>query len=107
MQYADTYSDYVSYELEKDEEVVSSGTVLFAPPKHFHFVDPKLSVEVVGEQELLVTAKAYAKSIEIINGDDSMLLEDNYFDMNPGTRKIRVLKGKPENLKIRSVFDIR
>lgn len=107
MQYADTYDDYVSYELEKDGEVVSSGTVLFAPPKHFHFADPQLTVEVVGDQELLVTAKAYAKSIEIINGDDTMLLEDNYFDMNPGTRKIRVLKGTPENLRIRSVFDIR
>lgn len=107
MQHADTYSDYVSYGLEKDGEVVSSGTALFAPPKHFHFADPKLTVEVVGDQELLVTAKAYAKSIEIINGDDTMLLEDNYFDMNPGTKKIRVLKGKPENLKIRSVFDIR
>lgn len=54
-----------------------------------------------------MTAKAYAKSIEIINGDDTMLLEDDYFDMNPGSRKIKVLNGKPENLKIRSVFDIR
>ena len=36
-----------------------------------------------------------------------MLLEDNYFDMNAGERKIRILKGTPEGLKIRSVYNIR
>lgn len=107
MQYADTYKDYVSYELERDGQVISSGTVLFAPPKHFQFADPELTVCAINDEEIQVTAKAYAKSVEIINGDDTMLLEDNYFDMNPGSRIIRVLKGKPEELKIRSVFNIR
>lgn len=107
MQHADTYKDYVSYELEKDGQIISSGTVLFAPPKHFQFADPELTVCAINDEKIQVTAKAYAKSVEIINGDDTMLLEDNYFDMNPGSRIIRVLKGKPEELRIRSVFNIR
>ena len=63
-------------------------------------------MEAVGSDEILVTADAYAKSVEILNGDDTMLLSDNYFDMNPGSRKVKVLKGTPENLRVRSVFDI-
>ena len=57
--------------------------------------------------ELVVTAEAYAKSVEILNEADDMLLEDNYFDMNAGQRRVKILKGRPEGLKVRSVFDIR
>ena len=58
-------------------------------------------------EELVVEASAFAKSVEILNEADDMLLEDNYFDMNAGEKRVRILKGKPEGLKIRSVFDIR
>ena len=43
----------------------------------------------------------------LLTDQDRLLLEDNYFDMQPGTRKIRVLSGNTEGLKIRSVYDIR
>jgi beta-mannosidase len=36
-----------------------------------------------------------------------MVLEDNFFDMNAGTRRIRILRGKAEDVKVRSVYDIR
>ena len=106
MEDASLHSDYVSYELETEKGIVSGGTVLFCAPKHFAFADPELEVRAEG-QELVVTAKAYARSVEIINENDDMLLEDNYFDMNAGERRVRILKGKPEGLKIRSVYDIR
>ncbi len=106
LQYAETRRDYVSYELVENGETVSAGSVLFCAPKHFEFENPHLKVEAVGSDEILVTADAYAKSVEILNGDDTMLLSDNYFDMNPGSRKVKVLKGTPENLRVRSVFDI-
>ena len=106
LQYAQTRRDYVSYELLENGEIVSAGSVLFCAPKHFQFENPHLKVEAVGSDEILVTADAYAKSVEILNGDDTMLLSDNYFDMNPGSRKVKVLKGTPENLRVRSVFDI-
>ena len=104
---AETYSDYVFYEMEEAGVCVSRGSVLFCTPKHFKFVNPELTAEALPDGYILVTAAAYAKSVEIINGDDTLLLEDNYFDMNPGTRKIRVLAGETTGLKIRSVYDIR
>lgn len=100
------YEDYVSYEAVMDGEIVSQGTVMFSMPKHFKLKDPKLTVKAEGSQ-LVVTAQAYARSVEIINEADDMLLEDNYFDMNAGERRIQILKGSPEGLKIRSVYDIR
>lgn len=103
---AGLYGDYVSYECVEDGNVVSSGTVLFCAPKHFSFKDPGLEVRAEGD-EVVVTAKSYAKSVEILNEADDMLLEDNYFDMNAGERRVKVLKGEPVGLKVRSVFDIR
>lgn len=103
---AELYGNYVSYECLREGVCLSEGTVLFSPPKHFRFEDPQLSADVLGD-ELIVRAQAYAKSVEIINGADDMLLEDNYFDMNAGERRVKILRGNPEGLKIRSVFDIR
>ncbi|MCI8355489.1 MAG: glycoside hydrolase family 2 protein [Lachnospiraceae bacterium] len=103
---AQLYSDYVSYACYEEECCISEGTVMFCAPKHFHFADPELKVCAKGE-ELIVCAQAYAKSVEILNEADDLLLEDNYFDMNAGERRIRILSGKPEGLRIRSVYDIR
>ncbi len=106
MEDAELYSNYVSYEMETEGKVISGGSVMFCAPKHFRFHDPKMRVRAEGN-ELVVTASAYARSIEIINEDDDMLLEDNYFDMNGGERRIRIVRGNPTGLKVRSVYDIR
>ena len=106
MEDAELYSNYVSYEMETEGKVISGGSVMFCAPKHFRFHDPKLRVRAEGN-ELVVTASAYARSIEIINEDDDMLLEDNYFDMNGGERRIRIVRGNPTGLKVRSIYDIR
>ena len=113
------YEDYVSYECYADTETggtpengsavgepISSGCVIFCAPKQYHFADPKLSVRVEGDW-LIVTAQAYARGVEILNEADDMLLSDNYFDMNAGEKRVKILKGKPEGLHIRSVIDIR
>mgnify|MGYP006976661565 CR=1 FL=1 len=42
--------DPVTFELEKDGEIISSGTVLFTVPKFFRFADPKLTVRVEGDE---------------------------------------------------------
>lgn len=104
------YEDYVSYECYDAQyecgEPISGGCVIFTAPKQFRFADPKLTVMVDGD-ELVVTAEAYARGVEIINEADDMLLSDNYFDMNAGTRRVKILKGAPDGLKVRSVYDIR
>lgn len=107
MQDADTYGDYVCYELETEAGIVSEGSILFSPPKHFRFENPKLRAEAVSDSRIQITADTYAKGIEIRNEEDTLLLEDNYFDMNPGTKIIQVLKGELKGLQIRSIYDIR
>jgi len=101
----DELSDYFSYELEVDGKVVSSGTVLFCMPKHYKFVDPKLSVKRDGKI-VTVSAGAYAKSVEIYSDDEDFVLSDNYFDVNAGSVTVEINRGDPQNLKVRSVYDI-
>ena len=84
----------------------SSGSALFAPPKQFRFVDPHLRVRASGD-EVVVEADAYARAVEISNIRDDLVLSDNYFDMNAGTVRVRILRGTPDGLKVRSVYDIR
>ena len=102
----DTYGTYFAYELlDAGGLTVGGGSVLFCPPKHFRFADPELSVRREGD-ELVVTARAYARSVEILAGADTVL-EDNYFDMNAGERRVKIVRGEPGELSVRSVYDIR
>ncbi len=103
---AELYEDYVSFQYIEDGEIVSEGTVLFCPPKHFRFKDPGLRVEAEGD-EIVVSAGCYAGSVEIRNDNDDLVLTDNFFDMNGGTKRVRILRGKAEGLSVRSIYDIR
>ena len=101
----DGYGCYYAYALsDAAGRPVGGGTVLFCPPKHFRFADPQLSARRE-DDEIVVSAKAYARSVEIRCGAD-VLLEDNYFDMNAGERRVRILRGQPGPLTLRSVYDI-
>ncbi|MBQ3479103.1 MAG: glycoside hydrolase family 2 protein, partial [Clostridia bacterium] len=101
----DTYGCYYAYELlEEAGEYVGGGSVLFCPPKHFKFMDPHLEARLEGD-EVVVTAKAYARSVEIQCGAD-VLLSDNFFDMNAGEKRVKVLRGTPGAVTVRSVFNI-
>ena len=101
-----TYDCYYSYALEDGQgNVVGEGTVLFCAPKHFHFADPQLEARIEGD-EIVVTAKTYARSVELMAGADT-LLSDNYFDMNAGTRRVKILRGNADSVKARSVYNIR
>ncbi len=102
----DPHGCYFAYGLETPEgQPAGGGTVLFCAPKHFRFADPGLEARAEGD-EIVVTAKAYARSVEIQCGPDTVL-EDNFFDMNGGTRRIRVIRGRAERVSVRSVYDIR
>jgi beta-mannosidase len=98
--------EYVSYHLYDGKECISEGTVIFSLPKFFHWQDPRLKCTVNGDS-ITVSASAYAKSVEILNKNEDLILSDNYFDMNAGTKTVKILSGKPEGLKLRSVFDIK
>ena len=102
----DIYSNYVSFRVRDKNKILSTGTAFFVSAKYFHFEDPELKITTVSEKELMVEAKAFAKNVEIRNRDDDLVLEDNFFDMNPGQRIIEVKRGQPDGLTVRSVYDI-
>ncbi len=103
---ADLYSDYVSYALIENGRLLSEGTVLFCQPKHFHFENPDLSFSVEGD-EIVVTSRCYAKSVEIRNENDDLICDNNFFDLNRETKRIKVISGDTNTISLRSVYDIR
>lgn len=96
---------YVSFAFVVDDVAVSEGTCIFCAPKHFEFVDPRLTVEKCGDT-LVVTSHAYAKQVWLESEDADLLLDDNAFDMNPGTKVVRVVRGAAEKVRGRSVWDL-
>lgn len=96
---------YVSFAFVVDDVAVSEGTCIFCAPKHFEFTDPQLTVEKRGDT-LVVTSHAYAKQVWLESEDADLLLDDNAFDMNPGTKVVRVLRGAAEKVRVRSVWDL-
>lgn len=96
---------YVSFAFVGDDVAVSEGTCIFCAPKHFGFTDPRLTVEKRGDT-LVVTSRAYTKQVWLESEDADLLLDDNAFDMNPGTKVVRVLRGSAEKVRVRSVWDL-
>ena len=99
------FEEYVSYQAWEGEEKISEGTVIFSYPKYFRYEDPRLSC-TVEDNRITVKAETYAKSVEILNDQEDLVLSDNYFDLNGGSKTVEILRGKPENLRLRSVWDI-
>lgn len=104
---ADIYENYLWYSLlDQNGREVSSASVLFCPPKHFHFREPQLRVTCEGDT-VTVTSDAYAQGVEIEALDGDVVLSDNYFDMQPGQKCVRILRGQAQQFRVRSVYDIR
>lgn len=96
---------YVSFAFVVDDVALSEGTCIFCAPKHFEFVNPRLTVETRGDT-LVVTSHAYAKQVWLESEDADLLLDDNAFDMNPGTKVVRVVRGTAEKVRGRSVWNL-
>ena len=102
----DVKRNYLSFSFSINGEIVSTGTVLFTKPKHYQFLDPKVRVEKSGD-ELIITADAFAKYVYIRNGNDDLVLSDNFFDMNKGQKRVKIISGDATDLTVKSVYDIR
>ena len=96
---------YLSYRFVQGENVISQGTTLFTPPKHFKFRDPGLRLERKGDI-FTVSARAYAKSVEIYPLNGEARFSDNYLDLNGGSGSVRLLFGNASEFGVRSVYDI-
>ena len=103
---ANRFEDYVSFEAVVDGKVVSEGTVLFTMPKYYRYENPNLRAKVDGNR-ITVTADAYARGVEILNEKEDLVLSDNYFDMNAGSKTVEIISGDASKLRLRSVYDIK
>ncbi len=101
----DIYNEYVSYTAYRDDSVISEGTVIFSYPKYFRYKDPELSYKIDGDC-ITVNSKCYAKSVEILNDNEDLILSDNYFDLNGDSKTVKILSGCADNIRLRSVYDI-
>ena len=102
----DVLENHLFYRLHTEEGIVSEGSVLFTAPKHYRYRNPRLSCTVEGDR-ITVRSEAFAQFVEIDSPDSDFILEDNCFDMEKGTRTVRILEGKPKTVRLRSVYDIR
>ena len=95
------------YSFETKDGVVSQGSVLFTPPKHYEFEDPKLSLIYDRDKgEITVKSNAYAKSVCIEGSDGDIYLSDNFFDMEKGSRTVKIERGSTTEFAVKSVYDI-
>jgi beta-mannosidase len=97
--------DHVTYTCIKDGVVISEGSVLFSMPKFYEYANPGLTVSVDGD-EILVTSQAYAGNVELLNEEEDWVLSDNYFDMEAGEKRVKILSGKADKIRVRSIYDI-
>lgn len=102
----DVFTQYVSYEAWENGNRISAGTVIFSYPKYFRYEDPQLTCQIDGNY-ITASSPVYAKSVEILNRQEDLVLSDNYFDLNGDSRTVEILRGKPEEIRLRSVWDIR
>ncbi len=102
----DIFSTYFYYELYENGNLVQSSTLIFSVPKYFKYENPELTY-TVNNDEITITSQNYAKSIEVSNENDDLVLSDNFFDMNKGSVTVKVISGDIKNIKLRSVYDIK
>lgn len=110
----DPLSVHLSYALEIGGSIVSEGTSLFCAPKHYHFLDPELTVRRK-DDTITVTAKAFAKAVSVETDEGVLRLDDNFVDMEAGERMLHVLPGRDfkdpgdlyegKTLRVRSVYE--
>jgi beta-mannosidase len=96
---------HIHFALIVDGNTVSEGTRLFCAPKNYNFVSPKLEARVDGN-EIVVISHSYAKAVEIYSDSGNVLLDDNFFDMEAGEKRVKILAGSPENIRIKSIYGV-
>ncbi len=95
---------HLKYSFVVNGRAVSEGFSLFAAPKDFRLADPHLDVRLEGD-EVVIKASAFAKAVQIYSHDSDIILDDNFFDMESGEKRVRILSQIPKSIKLRSLYD--
>lgn len=108
--------NYIEYSISVNGKVLSDGVELFTKPKHFIFLKPEISFEVMENHDkfvINVMSKNFAKYVELSLKNNDCRFSDNYFDIAGGEMKeITVnkeglsLKTLKDQLRIRTIYDM-
>ena len=93
---------HLRFMLEVDGAIVSDDAVLFTAPKYYEYSEPRLTATVDGD-EIVVRSDAFAYYVELEGVDGDVILEDNFFHMEKGERRVKVLSGSATQIGCRSV----
>lgn len=102
----DVNNNYFWFSLTVDGKIVSEGCSIFTKPKFFEFENPNLLVEKK-DDELIIKSESFAKYVEIYSPDSDFILSDNFFHMEKGEKRVKILSGDVKTIKVRSTFNIR
>lgn len=101
----DVKTEHLQTVLEVNGKAAAEDCILFTEPKNHEFINPEITYQIDGD-EITVKANAFAKGVMIEGEDGDLILSDNYFDMEKGERRVKILKGKVAGLKVTSLFDL-
>ena len=99
--------------------VYSQSTTLFVPEKHFKLRDPEISAQIVGSDRrfsITLSAKAFARAVEIGFKDVDAVFYDNYVDITGSapmkiaftlTGGMSTAEKLMSSLKIKSIYDVK
>ena len=102
----DPETQHLHFTLEADGKILCENSVLFTQPKYYKFQNPNLRCAIDGDV-LVIHGDCYAKAVQIEGVDGDLLLEDNFFDIEKGEKRVRILSGNATKVHLRSVYDIR
>jgi beta-mannosidase len=97
---------HLSYRFESGGAVLSEGHCLLAAPKNCALVDPCLEYRCEGD-EIVISARAFARAVQVYSEDGDLLLDDNFFDMEAGEKRVKILSGSGKNIRVRSYYDVK
>lgn len=113
----DIYTDIFYVDLyDAQGNFIMRKTEMFAPPKHFEWIAPNISVSACNTDDGVtfeVSADSFAKSVEIDFANHDIVLSDNYFDIVNGDKFIVTAKTDISaeellsDITIQSVYDIK
>ncbi len=109
---------YLEYSLREGTSIIYKDTLLFSREKEFKYENPEIKYELVGDERrfaITLSAKAFARGVEIdLDGVDA-ILTDNFFDLT-SSAPVKISFNTPsskksaselsELVKIRSVYDV-
>ena len=109
---------YLEYSLKEGASILSTGTLLFVPEKHFRFKKPNIRAEIVGSDRkfsVMLMSDVFVKDLELDFLDADAVFSQNYFDITadaPVKINFSIMGGLEtafhltSSLRMRSVYDL-